>query len=92
MGYGLYRTVVLFSTGPLLKKLWPLEVDLLTFLRSVVRYGPIIGMFVWKEKKETLEIYYNMKVIEIHDIIEVIEVSLGVIGGNPFTPQLGTFK
>ena len=30
MGYGLSRTVVLFSTGPVFKKLWPLEVDLLT--------------------------------------------------------------
>ena len=45
MGYGLSRTVVLFSTGPLLKKLWPLEVDLLASLILWSTFGFVCCIF-----------------------------------------------
>ena len=45
MGYGLSRTVVLFSTGPLLKKLWPLEVDLLTSKFVCLAFGFVCSVF-----------------------------------------------
>ena len=45
MGYGLSRTVVLFSTGPLLKKLWPLEVDLLASLILWSTFGFVCSIF-----------------------------------------------
>ena len=45
MGYGLSRVVVVFPTGPLLKKLWPLEVDLLTSSVLWSAFGFVCSIF-----------------------------------------------
>ena len=45
MGYGLSRTVVPFSTGPLWKKLLPLEVDMLASLILWFTFGFVSSIF-----------------------------------------------